>query len=199
MALGGAYFGEGTGPIFLDDTECSPSNHSMLQECFESEDAATIGEHNCIHGEDVSVICPGTCDTDSSSGLPRVVSCLLTELYTAGNQSCGEYPNGAIRLVGGRTSYEGRVELCLDGEWGTICDNSWTNLDAVVVCRQLSFGLSDATAKSSAFYGEGSGTIHLDRFFCSGDEGTITDCIHAPASSSACVHSQDAGVACSGE
>ena len=58
IALGGAFYGEGTGPIYLDDTECT-SNHTNLLECFESVNAANIGEHNCQHSEDVSVICPG--------------------------------------------------------------------------------------------------------------------------------------------
>ena len=123
----------------------------------------------------------------------------LCMLHAAGNQSCGEDPNGAIRLVGGSNFYEGRVEICLDGEWGTVCDTFWTDLDAVVVCRQLSFGLSDATARTGAFYGQGNGSIHLDRFFCSGVEERITDCIHAPATDDACSHSRDAGVTCSGQ
>ena len=118
-------------------------------------------------------------------------------MYTAGNQSCGEYPNGALRLVGGPTPYEGRVELCIDGEWGTICDSFWTAIDAVVACRQLSLGISDATAVGSAQYGQGNGTIHLDRFFCFGDENYLTDCIHRRAPTE-CQHSQDAGVVCSG-
>lgn len=59
IALSRAYFGRGTGPIFLDDTQCLPENHTSLAECFESADAATVGEHNCDHSEDVSVICPG--------------------------------------------------------------------------------------------------------------------------------------------
>ena len=45
--------------------------------------------------------------------------------------------NGTIRLVGGQSSYEGRVEICISGVWGTVCDDSWNSSDARVVCRQI--------------------------------------------------------------
>ena len=45
--------------------------------------------------------------------------------------------NNTIRLVGGESISEGRVEICLNGVWGMVCNDSWDFRDARVVCRQL--------------------------------------------------------------
>jgi hypothetical protein len=55
IGLSGSFFGPGTGPIFLDNIDCFPDNHSLLIECFDVESA--IGVHDCTHNEDASVIC----------------------------------------------------------------------------------------------------------------------------------------------
>ena len=45
----------------------------------------------------------------------------------------------AIRLVGGSNNREGRVEVFVNGAWGTVCDDEWSDDNAIVACRQLRF------------------------------------------------------------
>ena len=44
-----------------------------------------------------------------------------------------------MRLVNGGSSLEGRLEVCLNGVWGTICDQSWDDNDAGVACSQMGY------------------------------------------------------------
>ena len=39
----------------------------------------------------------------------------------------------------GTTNYSGRIEIFINGIWGTVCDDFWDRMDAMVVCRQLNF------------------------------------------------------------
>ena len=109
------------------------------------------------------------------------------------------YMNAAVhfRLVDGSSPHEGRVELFTNGQWGTVCDDSWGLSDANVVCRQLGFEMA-VSAVSSAGFGEGSGPIHLDDMSCDGSEASLLECAHGGVGSHNCGHSEDAGVVCKG-
>ena len=46
---------------------------------------------------------------------------------------------GEIRLQGSMFQYRGRVKVCANGVWGTVCDDSWDSTDSSVVCKQLGY------------------------------------------------------------
>ena len=100
-----------------------------------------------------------------------------------------------IRLAGGSSFYEGRVEVYYNGEWGTVCDDGWDDTDAGVVCRQLGFG-SSGVAIGSAGFSQGSGPIWLNFVMCSGSELILPNCGHLGVNITKCDHSKDAGVIC---
>ena len=157
-----AFFGEGTGTIWMDNVQCTSTDNCLGNCTFNG-----FANHNCRHSEDVSVTC-------STEPLP-------TE----------------VRLIGGSSDLEGRVEVLYQGTWGTICDDLWSIEDARVICRQLGHaGALQAT--SSASFGQGTGTIWLDNVQCIGNETRIEDCTHGGWGVHNCNHFEDAGVVCSG-
>ena len=89
------------------------------------------------------------------------------------------------------------MEVQYGGLWGTVCDDFWDYQDAQVVCRQLGFSYVVA-ALSSAVFGPGEGAIWLDNVECNGTESHIGECQRAPLDTINCLHSEDAGVMCSG-
>ncbi|NXT86988.1 HIPL1 protein, partial [Anhinga rufa] len=109
--------------------------------------------------------------------------------------------NGAVRLMEqrGRGQSWGRVEVYIDGEWGTVCDDGWGSPAAAVVCHQLGFPYVVRASKKAEF-GEGTSLrILLDDVQCSGQEKTLLECDHADVGTHNCSHEEDAGVVCSRE
>ena len=100
-----------------------------------------------------------------------------------------------MRLVGGSSPNEGRVEALYNGTWGTICDTGWDNRDAKVVCRQLGFSDVGAIATTMTHFGQGSGSILIDDTYCTGTETSLDQCKLTMGGQS-CHHSEDAGVIC---
>ena len=92
------------------------------------------------------------------------------------------------------------MEVCQFGCWGTVCDDGWDSNDAIVVCHQLGFDTERAIPIRGAFFGEGSGRIHLSQAQCKANDTAqrLVDCDIDKNGINGCLHSQDAGVICSG-
>ncbi|NXO76330.1 HIPL1 protein, partial [Sitta europaea] len=91
------------------------------------------------------------------------------------------------------------VEVFIDGEWGTVCDDGWSLPAAAVVCRQLGFPYVVRATKKAEFGAGSSLRILLDDVQCSGQERTLLECSHADVGTHNCSHEEDAGVVCSRE
>ena len=60
--------------------------------------------------------------------------------------------DGGVRLSGGRSKNKGRVEVCVENRYGTVCDQSWSDADAAVVCSQLGFSRQGQHSPSIVSY-----------------------------------------------
>nr|XP_022299802.1 uncharacterized protein LOC111108306 [Crassostrea virginica] len=110
--------------------------------------------------------------------------------------SCLPDNNNTIRLVGGDSKYEGRLEVYHNGIWGTVCDDQYTPNIADVVCRSLGLQRFSSEAYCCAIYGQGSGNILLSRVKCLGNESKIEDCMHRGWGVHNCGHKEDISIRC---
>ncbi|XP_031660691.1 neurotrypsin-like [Oncorhynchus kisutch] len=165
-------FGEGYGLILLDDVRCEGTESSLL-DCHHG----IWGRSDCSHGEDVGVRCRAGAKEEETNEVPAVAPAT----------------GPLVRLVGGGSHKEGRVEVYLHGDWGSICDSGWSNLNAAVVCRQL--GHSGHAVVVGGF-GRGKGPVHLDQVRCRGKEDFLGECPSLGRSPEGCRQREDAAVSC---
>ena len=73
--------------------------------------------------------------------------------------------DGAVRLVNGDNyaATEGRVEYCVGGLWGTVCNYIWSIADVAVVCWQLGLSTIGKPMSSFHFLFCGSGSLFKTR------------------------------------
>ena len=131
----------------------------------------------------------------------------LLLLLLLGAARAGAEAAGDLRLVGGGSAREGRLEIfAADGAtWQRVCDDGWDDSDAQVACRQLGMG------GGKAYKGPGSAEAVVVHAFdgapaaaawphaaeCGGDEEALRACVNASAAAVTCSNSEHAGLACS--
>ncbi|XP_060758915.1 deleted in malignant brain tumors 1 protein-like, partial [Neoarius graeffei] len=116
--------------------------------------------------------------------------------YCGHGRDAGVTCSGSVRLVNGGSRCAGRVEVLHDGQWGTVCHNSWDMREAAVVCRELRCG-EPVNVRYFAHFGRGSGPIWMNDVTCRGSESTLKNCTSAELGKNNCYHGGDAGVTCS--
>ncbi|XP_058400376.1 deleted in malignant brain tumors 1 protein-like [Diceros bicornis minor] len=201
VAPGSSLFGDSSGPIFLDDVQCTGSE-TNLGRCHHRG----FFIHNCGHHEDAGVICSDT--TLTSGEEPSSPGMLSAPCSSPGVliPSAEKFPaqqefdtqNPPLRLAGGRSRCEGRVEVWHQGVWGTVCDDHWNIKNARVVCRLLGCGRA-LGAPGRCRFGPGRGPILLDDVRCAGTEDALERCAHSGWARHNCRHQEDAGVVCAAQ
>ena len=131
---------------------------------------------------------------------------------TTNTPSC---PAEAMRLVGGTVDKNGRVEVCLNGVWGTVCADGWGVSDAFVACKQLGMGegsklyymtsyrhslvyvfIGPTSITNSSMFGEGNGPVVYSNVICHGWESNIVECPKDLYGTFECPNTNVAGVIC---
>ncbi|PIO31371.1 hypothetical protein AB205_0119540, partial [Aquarana catesbeiana] len=166
-AILGAQLGQGMGPIHMNEVVCTGREKSITECKF--KEARIAG---CQHEEDVG----------EKSSHKRIISFWLKrELLCKTGFVLLLFQ---IRLVGGRSSEEGKVEvqMVIKGvkKWGAMCGELWGMNEAMVACRQLGLGFANHAIQETWYWRgtQGAEDIVMSGVRCSGTELSIQQCRH---------------------
>ncbi|XP_044844368.1 deleted in malignant brain tumors 1 protein-like [Mauremys mutica] len=184
-ALSSKVFGQGneSHPILMMNVQCQ-GTEAALGSC-PYEDPGDL----CQHDEDAGARCQAA-NVGVSSSAPGVSP------RSPGAGVSAALP--VVRLVGGPHRCAGRVEVRLDGHWGTVCDDGWDLGDVAVVCRQLGCGQA-MEALSVKVFGQGNEAdpVLMTNVQCQGTEAALGNCSYMDPGD-LCQHDEDAGARCQG-
>ncbi|XP_039365574.1 deleted in malignant brain tumors 1 protein-like isoform X2 [Mauremys reevesii] len=184
-ALSGKMFGPGnkSEPVLMMNVQCQ-GTEAALGSC-PYEDPGD----DCQHDEDAGARCQAA-NVGVSSSAPGVSP------RSPGAGVSAALP--VVRLVGGPHRCAGRVEVRLDGRWGTVCDDGWDLDDVAVVCRQLGCGQA-MEALSGKVFGPGNEAdpVLMTNVQCQGTEAALGNCSYMDPGD-LCQHDEDAGARCQG-
>uniref|UniRef100_A0A8B9T0X6 SRCR domain-containing protein n=1 Tax=Anas platyrhynchos TaxID=8839 RepID=A0A8B9T0X6_ANAPL len=184
---GGGHFGRGTGPVWRDSFHCD-GTEAHLGQC----PVTALGASPCSQENAAAVICSGACWAVLQS--PFAPGQCLAEFFL----SPGPADHMSVRLVGGGSRCDGRVEVFQHGTWGRVLDEQWDMQEASVVCRQLQCGEAEA-AYTPVRAERGRGPVGLRGVRCAGHEADLSLCnTSLPKSTPAAGIMEDVGVVCQG-
>ena len=105
--------------------------------------------------------------------------------------------DGDVRLTGSSIRTAGRVEICVESVWTTMCDQNWDLRDAKVACRELGYSPYGAMPTYGC-YTEGQLSFGITSISCTGNEENLFNCSHSNPSLYNCRFRNDAGLLCQG-
>ncbi|KAM9329870.1 lysyl oxidase homolog 3 [Gastrophryne carolinensis] len=221
-AFNGARMGQGMGHIHMNEVQCTGLEKSIFDCQYKN-----ITQEDCKHSEDASVKCNvpymGYENTIRLHGgrfqyEGRVEVLLGPRGKERWGLVCGEgwgakeaavvcqqlgfgFVSSAlqIRIVGGRTRFEGRVELKAGSSWGYLCSDGWTTKEAMVACRQLGLGFSLHAVTETWYWDSSNATdMIMSGVRCNGNEMSLQQCSrHQAVSCKNSASRHAAGVICS--
>ncbi|KAJ1095621.1 hypothetical protein NDU88_000780 [Pleurodeles waltl] len=109
---------------------------------------------------------------------------------------CASRQNPRVRLAGGPNPCSGFLQVMHADQWGNVCDDRWTKINAAVVCRELRCGGVSKTDPDIESFTRPEGKFVLDEVNCTGKEKSLLDCNSDSLGLHNCVIQEEVAVIC---